>query len=63
MNKRYRLKIAQAYAPTASYHDEAVDSFYKDMKSAVMETTKFTIVLGNFNEKVGETQMEKRKTT
>lgn len=32
INKRYRVKIIQAYAPTASYNYEAVYSFYEDVE-------------------------------
>lgn len=48
LNKRYRLKIVHAYAPTSSYDDEAVDSFYKDVESAMnKEIAWFTIVMGD----------------
>lgn len=30
-----KLKIVQAYAPTPSYDDESVYSFYEDVKSAM----------------------------
>lgn len=54
VNKRYRLKIVQAYAPTASYEDEAADSFHEVVESAMNKrTAQFTIVMGDFNAKVG----------
>lgn len=58
--KRCRLKIVQANAPTTSY-DEAVDSFYKDVESAMKKATmQFVIVMGDFNAKVGKKQMQGR---
>lgn len=55
--KRYKLKIVQACAPTASYDDEAVDSFYEDVESAMNKgTAQLTIVMGDFNAKVGAKQ-------
>lgn len=44
---RCRLKIVQAYAPTASCEDEAVGSFYEDIESAIKEGTHFTVVMGD----------------
>lgn len=48
--KRYRLNIVKTCAPTTSYEDEAVDSLYEDIESAMKKvTTQFTIVMGHFN--------------
>lgn len=58
LNKRYRLKIVQAYAPTTSYDDEAVDSFYEDVEPSMKKaTTQFTIVMRGFNAEIGKKQM------
>lgn len=39
LNKWYKFKIIEAYAPTASYEDEPVDSFYEDFESAINKGT------------------------
>ena len=31
ITKRYKLKTVQVYAPTTSYSEEAINSFYKDV--------------------------------
>lgn len=60
LNKLYKLKVVQAYATTARYDDEAVDSFYDDVKSAVNKRlTQFAIVMRDFNAKLG-TEYEKK---
>ena len=61
LNKRYKLKIVQAYAPTSSHDDDAVDKFYEDVESAMNKgTAQFTIVMGDFNAKVGAKQIGER---
>lgn len=61
LKKRYMLTIVKAYAPATSYSDETVDSFYKDVESAINKaTTHFAIVLGDFNANVGKNQMGER---
>ena len=35
VNKKYRINIVQVYAPTASYEDEVVESFYDDVDEAL----------------------------
>lgn len=35
LKMRHRLRIAQVYAPTISYDDEAIDSGYEDVESTM----------------------------
>ncbi len=49
--------IIQVYAPTSDYEDDDVETFYEDVNKAVEENkSKYTIVMGDFNAKVGECQ-------
>lgn len=49
INKRYELKIVQAYAPTSSSTDEDIDQFYEDLDLATRENRCFdTVVMGDF---------------
>ncbi|XP_075722813.1 uncharacterized protein LOC119178011 [Rhipicephalus microplus] len=57
LNKRYKMKVVQAYAPTSSHDDASVESFYEDVESAMSKVkTQYTIVMGDFNAKVGKKQ-------
>lgn len=61
LNRRYKLKVVQVYAPTASYDDEAVDSFYEDIESAMNKvSTQYSVIMGDFNAKVGQKQVGER---
>ena len=61
LNRRYKLKVVQAYAPTASYDDEAVDSFYEGIESAMNKvSTQYSVIMGDFNAKVGQKQVGER---
>lgn len=52
-----QLCIIQVYAPTSQYDDEVVEEVYEDV-SKVMEESKaeYTIVMGDFNAKIGRCQ-------
>ena len=50
---RYQLKIVQVYAPTTSHSDEETDSFYNTIEKILEKQTHYTIVMGDFNAKVG----------
>lgn len=53
--KRITLKIIQVYAPTTDYDDDSIESFYEDISRAMdEEKTRFTLVIGDFNAKLGE---------
>ena len=51
---RYQLKIVQVYAPTTSHSDEETDNFYNTIDNILEKQTYYTIVMGDFNAKVGE---------
>ena len=54
LNQKYKMKIVQVYAPTSTYEDEEVESFYEDVEAALNKhKTQFTFVMGDFNAKVG----------
>ena len=50
---RYQLKIIQVYAPTTSHSDEETDNFYNTIDNILEKQTHYTIVMGDFNTKVG----------
>ena len=52
LNRRYKMKVVQAYAPTSSYDDEEIEQFYEDVELAMRKVqTQYTIVMGDFNAK------------
>lgn len=54
LNKRYNLKIIQAYAPTCSHSNEEVDIFYEDIANEMSDSkTQYTMIIGDFNAKIG----------
>lgn len=55
ISERYLLKVVQVYAPTATHPDCEVEALYEDISKAIHNTTKthFTVVVGDFNAKVG----------
>ena len=54
INKRYKLKIVQVYAPTTSHGDEEVENFYNDLDKILEKPCYYTILMGDFNAKVGK---------
>lgn len=59
LNTRYSLKIIQAYAPTSDSDEEDVEVFYEDLNTALHDSpTHFTIMMGDFNAKLGRKQDE-----
>lgn len=47
--------MIHAYAPTSTSEDKEVEQFYVDMFRAIkMEKTKYTIITGDFNAKLGK---------
>ena len=48
-----KLKIVQVYAPTTSHSDEETDNFYSTIDKILENQTHYTIVMGDFNAKVG----------
>ena len=49
LNKRYKLKIVQVYAPTSSSTEEELEIFYDDLDRALNTTEHFKCVIGDFN--------------
>ena len=55
ISKRQTLEIIQVYLPTSSHTDEEVDTVYEDIDRLLDEDkAKHTIVMGDFNAKVGQ---------
>ena len=55
LNKMYTLKVIQVYAPTSISSDEEIEKFYDDISKVLdEEKTKYTILMGDFNAKVGK---------
>ena len=49
--------IIQVYAPTSDHDDDEVEQFYEDITKALEERkSSYTIVMGDFNAKVGKQQ-------
>ena len=51
---RYQLKIFQVYEQTTSHSDEETDNFYNTIDNILEKQTHYTLVMGDFNAKVGE---------
>lgn len=59
-NKK-QMHIIQCYAPTESSSLEDLEDFYKDVQIALENTDKNTIVMGDFNSKIGKRTPEEEK--
>ena len=54
LNSKYSVKIIQVYAPTSAYSDEVVEGMYEEINELMDKvTTQYTIVMGDFNAKIG----------
>ncbi|XP_070152510.1 craniofacial development protein 2-like [Polyergus mexicanus] len=54
INSKYNMQIIQAYAPTSASTNEENEAFYEGLTAAKnTEKAKFTIIIGDFNAKVG----------
>ena len=49
---RYQLKIVQVYAPTTSHSEDEIN-IYNDIDKILENPSHYTIVMGDFNAKVG----------
>ena len=59
----YKVKIVQVYAPTTSHSDEEKNNFYNTIDNILEKQTHYTIVMGDFNAKVGgQTNTSERAT-
>ena len=54
ITKRYKLKIVQVYAPTTSYSEEDINSFYYDVDETLGKPNHYTIVMGDINAQIGK---------
>ena len=54
ITKCYKLKIVQVYAPTTSYSEEDINSFYNDTDETRETTKHCTIVMVDFNAQIGK---------
>ncbi|XP_041472578.1 uncharacterized protein LOC121421843 [Lytechinus variegatus] len=55
ISKKQTMKIIQVYLPTSSHADEEVDMVYEEIAELLDEDkANFTIVMGDFNAKVGK---------
>jgi endonuclease/exonuclease/phosphatase family metal-dependent hydrolase len=54
INKKYNVKIIQVYALTTAHEEEEVEEMYDELAEIVdNKTTHYTIVMGDFNAKIG----------
>jgi hypothetical protein len=58
INKKYTLKIIQVYAPTSTHKDDEIEELYDEIDKLLQTKTQYTIVMGDFNCKVGRKQEE-----
>src|SRR5713101_6851920 len=55
INKRYKLRILQVYAPTSTCDEEEIENFYEELDKAMNKNKEhFTILMGDFNAKIGK---------
>ena len=55
MNKtRYKLNIWQVYAPTTSYPEEDINSFYNGVDETLEKLIHYTMAMGDFNAQIGK---------
>lgn len=56
ISKRYSLQVIQVYAPTSASEYTEIEQLYDDITLAkISEKTHFTIIMGDFNAKIGDT--------
>ena len=54
ITKRYKVKIVQIYAPTTSYSEEDINSFYVAVDETLGKPNHYTIVMGDFIAQIGK---------
>uniref|UniRef100_A0A914UJJ6 Endonuclease/exonuclease/phosphatase domain-containing protein n=1 Tax=Plectus sambesii TaxID=2011161 RepID=A0A914UJJ6_9BILA len=59
------IRLVQVYAPTTAYNNDVIKSFYEDLDGALRgsSTATHTIIMGDFNAKVGQQIEEERATS
>jgi endonuclease/exonuclease/phosphatase family metal-dependent hydrolase len=61
VSERYSLKVIQVYAPTSTHSDDEVEAMYEDISKAMHSSkTYFTVVMGDFNAKLGKRDGEEQ---
>ena len=50
------MKHIQVYAPTSSQDDSEADNLYENNSDILNNNNQFTIVMGDFNAKIGNTE-------
>ena len=58
IGKGQTLKIIQVYAPTVVCEEEELEDFYSGVDEALKETTTYTVVMGDFNAKIGKSTLK-----
>ena len=53
LDERKTLKIIQVYAPTSASSDDEVEEFYNELQQAENAKSTYTVIIGDFNAKVG----------
>ena len=53
ITKCYNIKIVQVYAPTKSYSEEDINSFYNGIDENLGKRSHYTIVMGDINAQIG----------
>ena len=61
LSSKRSLKIVQIYAPTITSDDEEVEEFYAELESTLCVKSTYTIVMGDFNAKLGRGKREGEK--
>ena len=61
LGKKSTLKVIQVYAPTTVCEEDELEEFYREIDESLKETTTYTVVMGDFNAKIGEKLAVKRK--
>ena len=54
INERYKMKVIQVFISTARYQDQEVIEVYREIQNLMKEKTSFTIVIGDFDAKLGK---------
>ncbi|MFH4984059.1 hypothetical protein AB6A40_010768 [Gnathostoma spinigerum] len=54
------MKIVQTYAPTSTSDDDEVEDFYNELDNILEKKYTYTIVMGDFNAKIGRGKEEEK---
>ena len=64
LSKRQRLHIIQVCAPTSGHPEEEVDAMYEEINNMLnLDKTQHSIIMGDFNAKVGSKAHNQEQTT